>query len=297
MIEDDIADFNRPISPDHIEAIQEGVIPPQRRSIRTVTSRDSKSESKAEISVNKGDTILSPAPVIQAEEQGEVSKATKKTKIPTVSSLKDVAKDDSDFASEDSDIEEKCFSPGLRFSDETGPAAPINPTPLKKQVTTHDNEHETEEKEGRAAGVERITRVLKRVNTMNMRSTLMAKCSNKPNHDYLFLRKRDNLRFYKQAHKILSQNREQGEQCIFSELVQKYDATFRTKEFIIVITSGRLYLLDTKCHLKYRQELADCTQIIKVKANPSFFALVFSQGPPLILETFRRIELIMYILS
>ena len=34
-----------------------------------------------------------------------------------------------------------------------------------------------------------------------------------------------------------------------------------------------------------------------MKANPSFFALVFSQGPPLILETFRRIELVMFILS
>ena len=52
--------------------------------------------------------------------------------------------------------------------------------------------------------VERITKVLKKVNTINIRKTLMAKCSNMQNHDYLFLRRKDNMRLYNQVHKILS---------------------------------------------------------------------------------------------
>ena len=56
-------------------------------------------------------------------------------------------------------------------------------------------------------------------------------------------------------------------------------------------------MLDRSCRLKYTQELVDCVQIISVKACPSFLAIGFHLQPLLILETFRRIELIMYILS
>ena len=81
--------------------------------------------------------VLSLAPIIRVEEEEEkVLKVIKKTKMPTVGSLKDFAKDDSDFASEDSDVEGKVFSTGLRFSNETYSTDVIHPTPIKNQVTT-----------------------------------------------------------------------------------------------------------------------------------------------------------------
>ena len=85
--------------------------------------------------------------------------------------------------------------------------------------------------------------------------------------------------------------------AVFSELVQKYDAAFSSSELIILITSEMLYLIDTKCHLKHRQRLSDLYEIVLLKANPCFFALDFSGGTKLILETVRRTELVIYILT
>ena len=125
----------------------------------------------------------------------------------------------------------------------------------------------------------------------------MAKCSNNKNHDYLHVRNTFNKRFYRQVQSVLSKTGDQFASDVFSEVIQKYDAEFRTKEYIVVITSERLYLLDIKCQLKYKLLLSECIQIIKVKSNASFFSLIFKSDPPLILETYRRIELIMFILS
>ena len=44
--------------------------------------------------------------------------------------------------------------------------------------------------------VDLITQVLKKVRVMNVRKTIMAKCSNQENHDYLSLRSKHNIRLY-----------------------------------------------------------------------------------------------------
>ena len=66
---------------------------------------------------------------------------------------------------------------------------------------------------------------------------------------------------------------------------------------IILITAQSIYILDRLCNMKSRYEIKFLTEIILVKANPCFFALSFSNGPPLVLESFRRAELMVYVLS
>ena len=66
---------------------------------------------------------------------------------------------------------------------------------------------------------------------------------------------------------------------------------------IIAVTPDMFYLLDTKCNLKYRCRLSDLYEITLVKVNPRFFVTDFGQGVKLILETARRTELVIYVLS
>ena len=67
---------------------------------------------------------------------------------------------------------------------------------------------------------------------------------------------------------------------------------------IIMITTNSIYILDRFSNLKTRYEIKDLFEIILVKANPCFFALSFSHGlPPLVLQSFRRSELMIFVLS
>ena len=115
------------------------------------------------------------------------------------------------------------------------------------------------------------------------------------NQDYLSLRNSKNLRFYIQVKKIMKKFGEEDSKAVFSELVVRH-ATDR-KELIILVTSEMLYLFDRNCNLKCRQRLANLSEIVLVKANPCIVALLFDKGLKLILETVRRTEIVIFILS
>jgi len=96
----------------------------------------------------------------------------------------------------------------------------------------------------------------------------------------------------------LHQYYEDNQLAVFSEILHQYNSKFNMTEMIILITSSSLYLLDRKCNIKSRVDLADLREIILVKANACMFALSFAKGlPPLILQSFRRAELMIYVLS
>ena len=77
-----------------------------------------------------------------------------------------------------------------------------------------------------------------------------------------------------------------------------YNTNLSVTEMIILITSHSIYVIDRRCNLKSRYNIDDLSEIILVKANPCFFALSFLHGlAPLILQSFRRSELMIYILS
>ena len=77
-----------------------------------------------------------------------------------------------------------------------------------------------------------------------------------------------------------------------------YDTSLTATEMIIMITNKNIYLLDCRCNIKRRIDISSLSDIILVKANSSFFALSFLYGQaPLILESFRRAELMVFTLS
>ena len=97
---------------------------------------------------------------------------------------------------------------------------------------------------------------------------------------------------------MLEQNQESRQLVIFSEIVQMYNTNLTATEMIILITKKSIFLLDSLCKFKSRHDLASLSDIILLKASPSFFALSFMHGQaPLILESFRRAELMFFTLS
>ena len=80
---------------------------------------------------------------------------------------------------------------------------------------------------------------------INMKSTLIDRTSNiNKDFDYLFLRRVDNTRFFKQVQTILNQYYEDNQIAVFSEIVQQYNAKMAVTEMIIMITSHSIYMLD-----------------------------------------------------
>ena len=78
-----------------------------------------------------------------------------------------------------------------------------------------------------------------------MKSTLIDRTSNiNKDFDYLFLRRVDNTRFFKQVQTILNQYYEDNQIAVFSEIVQQYNAKMAVTEMIIMITSHSIYMLD-----------------------------------------------------
>ena len=77
-----------------------------------------------------------------------------------------------------------------------------------------------------------------------------------------------------------------------------YTPDLSVMEMIIIVTPQSIYLLDCRCNLKSRYSIDDLSEIILVKSNPSFFALSFLHGlAPLVLQSFRRAEAMVYLLS
>ena len=77
-----------------------------------------------------------------------------------------------------------------------------------------------------------------------------------------------------------------------------YNANLSVTEMVILITAQSIYVLDRRCNLKSRYNIDDLSEIILVKANPCFFALSFLHGlAPLVMQSFRRAELMIYVLS
>ena len=77
-----------------------------------------------------------------------------------------------------------------------------------------------------------------------------------------------------------------------------YDTCLQATEMMIMVTQKSIVLLNDKCKLYDRYAVRDLVEIIQVKADPSFLALSFTQGiQTLILSTFRRTELMFYLLS
>ena len=144
----------------------------------------------------------------------------------------------------------------------------------------------------------KLTEMLMRASNIFQQSqTILQSTSNRKDFDYLSLRVSDNKRFYKQVQKILHQYYEDNQLSVFSEIVQKYNPKLEVTEMIILVTSSAIYILDRRCNLKRRIEIKQLTEIILNKSNPCILGLSFNSVPPIILMSFRRSELIVYLLA
>jgi len=136
------------------------------------------------------------------------------------------------------------------------------------------------------------------VNRMSVRKSVINSTSNQKDFDYLFLTKPTNDRLYKPIFKLLSTFGESGNTSVFSEYIQSFNPELKVTEFILLINHKSLYLIDKKGVSKGRHDLLKLRQIIMIKTNPCIFALSFGGiGQPLLLQSFRRSELIMYLLT
>lgn len=148
--------------------------------------------------------------------------------------------------------------------------------------------------------VSKVSALLNRTSMMRntSRKSVIEATTNKKDFDYLFLMKPANDKMYKPVKKVLESYKEGNATAIFSEYIQSFQPDLKATEYILVITWKSLFLIDKKFKAKQHCELQKLRQIIMIKTNPCIFALSFGgQSIPLLLQSFRRSELIMYLLT
>ncbi len=64
-----------------------------------------------------------------------------------------------------------------------------------------------------------------------------------------------------------------------------------------MITAATIFIFTAKFRLIQKSPIRDMSGIILIKTNPSIFSISFKNGPPLLLQTFRRTELVIYLLT
>jgi hypothetical protein len=86
---------------------------------------------------------------------------------------------------------------------------------------------------------------------------------------------------------------------VFSERIQSFNPELEPTELLILITNRSLFLMDKKnAFCQKRQELTKLRSIIMIRSNPCIFALSFGGlDVPLLLSSFRRSELILFLLT
>ena len=64
-----------------------------------------------------------------------------------------------------------------------------------------------------------------------------------------------------------------------------------------MITAATIYIFTPKFRLIQKSSIRGMTGIILIKTNPSIFSISFKNELPLLLQTFRRTELVIYLLT
>jgi hypothetical protein len=149
---------------------------------------------------------------------------------------------------------------------------------------------------------ERMTRATRlqslKKKTFTGRVTMMDKTVKRKDFDFLGLRKEGAQ--YTNKNAILVTNAlktYENPKVIFSEIIQKFNTKLKTKDYVVVISSERIYLFGTNYILIEHRMIDQLTEIIMTKSNPCILALCFSRQSPLLLQTYRRPELAVYLIT
>lgn len=71
----------------------------------------------------------------------------------------------------------------------------------------------------------------------------------------------------------------------------------KVKDSVVVITPQRIYLFTRDYHFIESRPVRDITQIIMIRTNPSMMALCSEKAQPILLQTFRRPELSIFVIT
>ena len=164
--------------------------------------------------------------------------------------------------------------------------------------------------ESRSAGVVLTQYINRGLELPRRNDTVIRKASNRVDFDYRHLRSPDNMPRYEAVSKVLEG--EPAQFMVFSELVKVSSSTGSQSEvprmtevsesttdewMVVLITSSLIYFLDADCQWKDAHQLTEITRLVLVDDNPSVFAVVFRTGTRLVIDSYRRSEIVAYILS
>lgn len=82
-----------------------------------------------------------------------------------------------------------------------------------------------------------------------------------------------------------------------SDNIQEFDEKMKPQDRVIVITPNSIFFLNKKFELKRCILIKTIFELVLIKTNPSIFSMSITGNRPIILQTFRRTEFVIYLLS
>jgi Unconventional myosin tail, actin- and lipid-binding len=113
--------------------------------------------------------------------------------------------------------------------------------------------------------------------------------------DYLALRRRDHKNFNLVNHVLMDFNDADTTE-VFSDNVQLFDNSMKPVDSVMLVTQTGIYLFNKKLDFQKRVYLKQIKTMVLIKTNASIFLLKLDKELPLLLQSFRRTELVVYLL-
>ena len=143
----------------------------------------------------------------------------------------------------------------------------------------------------------RISQVVSK-QTQVLKQTMIGKVSTKTNYDHLALRDQARRAYKKVNEAIRSRNQPIHADMVFSDYMYKTDASLNKTRVIVLVTDLNLWVMKVDNYALINHiSLKELTKILTIQTNSSIFALNFSSKLALFLESVRRTEFVLFLLS
>lgn len=84
---------------------------------------------------------------------------------------------------------------------------------------------------------------------------------------------------------------------MMSEQIQVFDEKMKPVDRVLIISPNCIFFFNKKFELRKMLQLKNIPELILIKTNPSIFSITPTGHPPIIMQTFRRTEFVIYLLS
>lgn len=102
---------------------------------------------------------------------------------------------------------------------------------------------------------------------------------------------------YRLVHHILTEYREQEENNVFSDNVQEFNNSMKAVDEVCLITAHSIYFFTKQFAFIKRFELHRVEQVVLIKTNQSVFSLTITGQKPVLVQSLKRTELIVFLLT